>query len=353
MNRLRIFFLAEGGPRTQSTVHRVVFMAEHLRSLGHDVTVHFGKEGAVLGRRYNRTKIGSIWRTLSARPKPDVLIIHRVGDPLTELLVRFSRSAGIRVIYDLDDAVYLRLNALTLSVGYMIEAANAVTASSHAIAEYCSKLNANVFIVPSSVDTRLFRPPARRKRDGSPPVIGWLGDGRVHAANLRILAEPLTILSKKDGFRLKLVSALGSREVREMFAPLRGRVHVDFGPNDWVGISEIPGLISNFDISVMPLLDTEFNRGKAGQKLVESMAMGIPVIASEVGENKYIVSHGEDGFLASTVEEWVESFRTLLHDPDLREKLGLRGCAKIDRRYSMSECGRLLEKVIEGTMTRS
>ena len=138
-----------------------------------------------------------------------------------------------------------------------------------------------------------------------------------------------------------------------MFAPLRGRVHVDFGPNDWVGISEIPGLISNFDISVMPLLDTEFNRGKAGQKLVESMAMGIPVIASEVGENKYIVSHGEDGFLASTVEEWVESFRTLLHDPDLREKLGLRGCAKIDRRYSMSECGRLLEKVIEGTMTHS
>ena len=178
MNRLRIFFLAEGGPRTQSTVHRVVLMAEHLRSRGHDVTVHFGKEGAVLGRRYNRTKIGSIWRTLAARPKPDVLIIHRIGDPLTELLVRFSRSAGIRVIYDLDDAVYLRLNALTLSVGYMIEAANAVTASSHAIAEYCSKFNANVSIVPVQSTHDCSAPLPEEREMGRPlSSVGWEMEG--------------------------------------------------------------------------------------------------------------------------------------------------------------------------------
>src|SRR2546430_15185291 len=131
MTGLRVTFLAEGGPRTQSTVHRVVFMADFLRHRGHDVVVNFGKEGKIFRRRYNRAKVTSIWRTLVASQKPDVLIIHRIGDPLTEVLVRLCKAADIRVIYDLDDAVYLRLNALTLSVRYMMRSSDAVTASSH------------------------------------------------------------------------------------------------------------------------------------------------------------------------------------------------------------------------------
>src|SRR2546430_9983029 len=95
---LRVVFLAEGGPMTQSTVHRVVFMAEHLRSRGYDVSVQFGKEGGIFGRRYNRTTLGAIWRTLILRPKPDLLIIHRIGDPLSGLLVWLSKSVGIRII---------------------------------------------------------------------------------------------------------------------------------------------------------------------------------------------------------------------------------------------------------------
>src|SRR2546427_1760172 len=180
MSGLRVFFLAEGGPTTQSTAHRVVYMADYLRSVGYDVTIHFGKESSVLGRRYNRARATSIWRTLTAGPKPQVLVLHRAADPLTELLVRWCKSTGIRVVYDLDDAVYLRVNALTLSIGYMLRASDAVTTSSHAIAEYCSKFNSNVFLVPSSVDTRVFHPSLRRRQDGL-PVVGWLGDGRVHA----------------------------------------------------------------------------------------------------------------------------------------------------------------------------
>ena len=352
MNDLRVFFLAEGGPRTQSTAHRVVYMAEYLRSRGYDVTVHFGKEGNILGRRYNRAKVASILRTLTAEPKPDVLILHRISDPLTDLLVRVSKSAGVRIIYDLDDAVYLRHNALTLRIGFILRASDAVTASSHAIAEYCSGFNPNVFVVPSPVDTRIFHRSARKKQDGM-PVVGWLGDGRVHGPNLRILAKPLAELSTTDQFRLKLVSALGSQEIRELFSPLEGRVEVDYGQDEWVDLSTIPSLIGDFDISVMPLLDNEFNRGKAGQKLVESMAMGIPVVASRVGENKHIVTHGEDGFLATSVDEWVWSIRTLLLNPKLGEEFGRRGSSKIDRKYSVSECGRRLKEIIEGTMMRS
>ena len=64
-------------------------------------------------------------------------------------------------------------------------------------------------------------------------------------------------------------------------------------------------MIADFDIGVMPLTDSEWSRGKCGQKLVAYMAMGIPVVANAVGENQYIVDHGRDGFLVHGDAEWV------------------------------------------------
>ena len=182
------------------------------------------------------------------------------------------------------------------------------------------------------------------------PVVGWLGDGRVHGANLRILAKPLARLSTTDQFRLKLVSALGSKEIRELFGPLQGRVEVDYGRDDWVDLSAIPSLIGDFDISVMPLVDNAFNRGKAGQKLIESMAMGIPVVASPVGENNYIVSHGKDGFLASSGAEWTKYLAILIEGPELRSQMGEQGREKVLSQYSRDVCFRLFIEALSSAV---
>jgi glycosyltransferase involved in cell wall biosynthesis len=41
------------------------------------------------------------------------------------------------------------------------------------------------------------------------------------------------------------------------------------------------------------------------------MALGIPVVASPVGEKKHVIRHGINGFLAGTEEDWYQYLRYL------------------------------------------
>src|SRR5207253_7756734 len=79
--------------------------------------------------------------------------------------------------------------------------------------------------------------------------------------------------------------------------------------------------ISTFDIGIMPLRDTPWERGKCAYKLLQVMAAGKPVIASPVGANAQVVQHGVNGFLADSPDEWADALRRL-EDPDLRRRMG-------------------------------
>ena len=349
---MRVLFLTDGTKHTQSAIHRARYFSEYLTDLGHDSTVFYGIEGTLLARRFNRAKLGSIVKCLLDLNKTDVLVIHRAADPLSGLLQTLASASGVAVLFDMDDGVYLVKNALTSAARYLIKSSSAVTAASHAIAEFCLDQNSNVHLVPGQVDTHIFRVPNGRK-SGGPPVIGWMGDGRVHGDNLKLVAGPLRDLASRLPFKLKLVSALGNSEIIGAFKPLEQNVQVDYGSPEWVDITAIPKQMEDFDVSIMPLRDTPFNRAKAGQKLLESMAMGIPVIASPVGENRYIVRDGEEGYLASSENEWRDCLELLIRDPELRLRMGAAGREKVERGHSREICGRLFSDAILSAVKRA
>ena len=85
---------------------------------------------------------------------------------------------------------------------------------------------------------------------------------------------------------------------------------------------DVPEVMSTFDIFVLPSL----NEGM-GKVLVEAMALGKPIVASDVGGIPDLVIHNHNGLLVppADVEGLVNSINELLHDPIKRKEMGDRG----------------------------
>ena len=65
------------------------------------------------------------------------------------------------------------------------------------------------------------------------------------------------------------------------------------------------------------------------------MALAIPTIMSPVGVNSEIIQDGKNGFLASSVIEWVNKISQLIENPAQRELMGAAGRQTVIDHYSV------------------
>jgi glycosyltransferase involved in cell wall biosynthesis len=93
--------------------------------------------------------------------------------------------------------------------------------------------------------------------------------------------------------------------------------------------------ISEMDIGVYPLPEEEWILGKSGLKALQYMGAAVPVVASRIGVACGFIRDGENGFLASTTEEWVDRLAGLITSPALRRRVGLAGRTTVEERYSV------------------
>ena len=114
---------------------------------------------------------------------------------------------------------------------------------------------------------------------------------------------------------------------------------------EWTEDSEI-ARIAAFDIGIMPLHDTPWERGKCAYKLIQVMAAGKPVIASPVGANRQVVRHGVNGFLAETTQQWIEALRTLTADGELRRRMGEEARKTVAEHYASAVIGPRLASIL-------
>jgi glycosyltransferase involved in cell wall biosynthesis len=90
-------------------------------------------------------------------------------------------------------------------------------------------------------------------------------------------------------------------------------------------LAEEAEVFARYDVGIMPLPDLPFTRAKAGFKLLQSLASAVPVVASPVGVNRFLLEESGGGILASTPDEWERALRQLAARPELRAELGARG----------------------------
>lgn len=83
--------------------------------------------------------------------------------------------------------------------------------------------------------------------------------------------------------------------------------------------ADVPDLLAASDLLLMPSWREAF-----GRIAIEAMAMGVPVLATDVGGPPEIVEAGVDGLLLPPrqPERWAEALSELVDDPALRDRMG-------------------------------
>jgi glycosyltransferase involved in cell wall biosynthesis len=99
----------------------------------------------------------------------------------------------------------------------------------------------------------------------------------------------------------------------------------------WLEPAAIPAALAEAAIALVPTRDTLINRARCSAKLLELMGAGKAVVASDVGEARSFVEHGQSGLLVPprSPAALARAAIALLDDPELRARLaaGARAAA--------------------------
>lgn len=233
-----------------------------------------------------------------------------------------ERFAGERRLFDVDDALWL-LGRQGFSERIASESFG-VIAGNEFIAEHYRRHCGRVWVVPTSVETRVWKPPVER-RSGL-WTVGWIGTSS-NLPYLRAIEEPLARFLARHGDAQLLIVC--DKEPRLNSIPPRSRRFVR-----WSAENEIE-LVQSMDVGLMPLPDTEWARAKCALKMLLYMAVGLPVVTSPVGVGASLIKSARIGIAAGTPDEWYEALRLLFEDCETARAMGAAGRRLAEEKYSV------------------
>ena len=262
----------------------------------------------------------------------DRILIHReatpIGPPMFEMII--VRWFNKKFYFDFDDAVWMdntsKENELVARLKYhnkvpaICRWADKVSCGNQWLAEYASQFNRRVVVLPTTIDIDHHKPLMHAGASGK-VTIGWTG---THSTGryLTMLKKVLRGLHERFSIDFLVISN-----------------HPPDSPDNfwryepWDKEKEIRQL-QDMDIGIMPLEDTDWEKGKCGFKALQYMAVGIPAVVSPVGVNIEIIEHGVSGYLCETDNEWSQAVTELITDADKRKEVGRSGRKRVEQLYS-------------------
>lgn len=179
--------------------------------------------------------------------------------------------------------------------------------------------------IPNYVETDVFKPLDTVPESGSVCFVGRL----VEQKNLSALIAAVS----ETPYRLTLVGDGPKRAELEQQATDLGADVTFLGtvPNE-----EIVDILNDHELFVLP----SHHEGLP-KSLLEAMATGRAVVASDVVGNTDVVTDGEDGVLCEKDSESLRSAITrVMEDDDLRERIGQSARETIEEEYSLKSVAR-------------
>lgn len=328
MNRYHIIFVSIMDENIASHRFRVLKLIPYIKSKDIEVSMlHYHPRFELFAiprliskivRYYNRKTIVVFQKTIAYK------------------MAGISKLLNAKIVMDIDDGSFEKIDGSTYNNGVInnfikwTKLMDAVVVSCKEMDQWINGWNNNVYIIPTCVDVEYYKNINKNKQEKC--IIGWVGNGAKTLLN-PIESEISEAIRKNSSEFL----VIGDRDPE-----FNDSLNYKFIP--WKLELE-PSIFGMFDIGINPLPDNERARMKAGFKLIQYMAAGLPVIASPVGLNKQIVQHGVNGFLVNKKEEWIEYLDLLIKNPELRSKMGKAGQNYVSENYNITVAANLWKNV--------
>lgn len=252
----------------------------------------------------------------------DVIVLQRPARELQIQLVQMLRANGVAVVVDMDDDmsalhpenIAFKMYSTRTNSGMswrtaelVCKEATLVTTSTKSLQRVYAKHGRGVVIdnyVPAAYlgfthyDTGNF---------------GWAGTTKSHPNDLQTTGDAVRRL-QADGYRFMVVGgksgvkqALRLPEVPSFVGPV--------GLESWART-----MCQSLDVAMCPLAATAFNQSKSRLKAIESMAVGLPWIASPREEYRRVHRESGCGVLVDTPKQWYKAIKELMDNEPMRRE---------------------------------
>lgn len=290
-----------------------------------------------------------IFRLIRSK-KRDLIWIEKEALPWWPQWFESALLRGVPYVLDFDDAVFHNYDLHRLGwvrqvfgkkLDRLMANATLVVCGNYYLANRAKVACApRVEVLPTVIDLKKYADTAipMPAADFLPRIV-WIGSPST-ACYLEILREPLLSLSQRIPFVLRVIGA-----------------HVEWSDVNveclqWTSETEVSS-IARGAVGVMPLLDSAWERGKCGYKLIQYMACGLAVVASPVGVNNEIVEDSVNGFLAAKAEDWVAALEHLLTNAEVRTRMGQEGKRRVMANYCLQATAPRMIELLQLSSSRS
>jgi len=204
--------------------------------------------------------------------------------------------------------------------------------------EYFERLlpRERIFLSPHHVDTGFFSPPAAARAEASALRAICAG---VLFRDFDVLADLIERAhASRTPFRFDLVIPVMPAKERERFARLPN-THLHSGISD----AELVELYRAADIGIMPMTDCTANNA-----LLEMMACGLPVVASDVGAIRdYASPEGALLVPPRDADAFSEAVMRLAGERESRLRMGAANRKRAESEFSLDRCAVRMREIYE------
>ena len=328
-----------GEPNSPGETYRVINYVEALRLA--DISAYWVRpqDAAACRHQILTADLLIIWRHIFTDELEKIVLQRRLQSKLT-----IYDTDDLMIVPEIANSKYIdairfdKLNANGVTKFYalhqkMLAICDAGFASTETLANAMRKIGKLAFVVPNGFGTHILKhsliglSELRYTKSASQPLrIGYSSGSRTHQKDFACAASAVAAVMRK--YPQVILTTFGpTLDLSEFpeFADLKDRIEM----RSLMELDYLPYETARFDINISPLeVGNIFCESKSELKYFEAALVGVPTIASPTAPFQKAITHGVNGMLAESEDDWLACLERLITDAHFRNSLARNAAAR-------------------------